>query len=238
MIYQCYPKKTDEENLFASPAYEGFGLEPEVNPSLFKSCPELESAEVRMQLTEYACFLWHWRNKGNPDGWFGTTSYNQLSKFDTVFKDKKEVEDLCSEHQVVGWGKYMLLNSQGHSISLETQAHICHPGLPEFIEKVFKQFGYKVPSAWYTSTIGYFANYWVMTNELFYKFMEFSWPMVEWSLNNVKNTEYYNTQHNYGTVSNAKATGYFMERLFILWYMIEGLNPFGVGKLSPLYHRG
>jgi len=237
MIYQCYPKKTDEKSLFTTTAYEGFGLEPEVNDRLFKSCPELESAKTRMQLTEYACFLWHWRNKENPDSWFGTTSYNQLSKFETIFKDKEEVEDLCSEHEVIGWGRYLLLDSKGHSISLKTQADTCHPGLSEFIEKVLKQFGYEVPSSWYTSTIGFFANYWVMKNELFNEFMEFSWPMVKWSLNNVEDTEYFQKQHVYGTVSNAKATGYFMERLFIIWYLMRGKEPFGLGKLHPLYHN-
>jgi hypothetical protein len=62
--------------------------------------------------------------------------------------------------------------------------------------------------------------------------------MVKWSLENVKDSDYYKKQTEYGTVSNEKATGYFMERLFILWYLLRGIIPYNPsGGQSPLFHR-
>ncbi len=229
MIYQCYAKNKHKKNLFSSSVYEPFGLEPGVNAKLFENCQELKDPFSRMQLTEYACFLWHWRNKANPDAWFGTTSHNQLKKFETVFKNKSQVTELCVKHEVLGWGRYLMLDARRNPISLKDHTDICHPGLSQYIEEVFQRFGHRVPDLWRTSPVGFFANYWVMKNCLFEDFMQFSWPMVKWSLENIVTTEYYESQHVYGTVSNAKATGYFMEKLFILWYMMRRIEPLGVG---------
>ncbi len=238
MIYQCYFKKDQQATLFEEEPYEGFGLEPEVNENLFSSCPELEDSFVRLQLTEYACFLWHWRNGSSEDNWFGTTSYRQLDKFSYKFSLKKQVDDLVKNHGVVAWGEYKLFSTDHSPITLHKQAEVCHPGLNEYVEMVFNKFGYKVPKRWKTDTSGFFANYWVMRKDLFNDFMEFSWPMVKWSLENVKDSDYYKKQTKYGTVSNEKATGYFMERLFILWYLLRGITPYNPsGVQAPLFHK-
>ena len=62
--------------------------------------------------------------------------------------------------------------------------------------------------------------------ELFHEFMEFSWPMVEWAIENVEDYDFYKKQPAYKTVSRSKAVGYFMERLFILWYLMKGIQPY------------
>ena len=77
-----------------------------------------------------------------------------------------------------------------------------------------------------------------MPVELFSDFMEFSWPMVEWSLENITDSAFYKNQPEYGTVSNDKAIGYFMERLFILWYLSRNLSPYNPSKPQALYHNG
>ena len=234
MIYQCYAKPEDRTHLFKGGPYKGFGLEPEVNPRLFENCPELEDPEIRMGLTEYACFLWHWRNKENPDGWFGSTSFRQLEKgFVAKFESKDEVKHYLQQHQILGWGNYKLYGALetskgqvgGFPISLGSQAEACHPGINDFILEVFTKFGHVIPEAWAVESCGFFANYWAMSNELFYEFMEFSWPMVQYSLEHVHESKFYKDQPEFSTVTNAKATGYFMERLFILWYLIKGITP-------------
>jgi hypothetical protein len=236
MIYQCYYKQDQDRDLFEQDPYLGFGLEPEVNSTLFDNCPELEDPFVRMQLTEYACFLWHWRN--GTDSWFGTTSYRQLEKFPTIFKDKKYVESLVEKHNVVAWGQYELFDKKGINISLSTQTKACHPGLNEYMEFVLSNFGHTMPNEWSTECSGFFANYWVMSRSMFDDFMEFSWPMVKYSLENIKSSDYYKEGTRYGTVSNEKATGYFMERLFLIWYLKKGITPFTPeGSASPLYHN-
>ena len=138
MIYQCYAKEEDKKHLFKGGPYKGFGLEPEVNKRLFEKCPELEDPEIRMGLTEYACFLWHWRNKENPDKWFGTTSFRQVEKgFHTKFESKDEVMHYLRQHQILGWGEYELLGAVdtdkgrvgGFPISVGVQAEACRHSL-------------------------------------------------------------------------------------------------------------
>jgi len=262
MIYQCYPKEEHRKKLFKQGAYKGFGLEPSVNSSLTLNCPELQDPVTRMQLTEYACFLWHWRNPGqDKDAWFGTTSFRQLEKFPLIFSSKKEVSELVKTHGIVGWGEYDcytvttkpspdmikqynlnpkdLPETGAFAIpaTLKMQADICHPGLSEYVEFMLRKFGHEVPEGWDKETRGFFANYWVMTKELFHDFMQFSWPMVKWSLENIEITHYYNIQPVYGTVSNNKATGYFMERLFMLWYLIRGIKPHNPAIPSQLMNK-
>ena len=236
MIYQCYYKKDQEGSLFKEEPYTGFGLEPEVNENLFENCPELEDPFVRLQLTEYACFLWHWRNQ-NDQNWFGTTSHRQLEKFPLKFFTNQQVTDLVKDHGVVGWGQYDLYDAKGGPITLAKSTEVCHPGLNDYMDAVLKGFGHETPDEWKTACSGFFANYWVMRKDLFNDFMEFSWPMVEWSLRNIKKSSYYRMQHQYGTVSNAKATGYFMERLFLIWYMKNGIKPFNPTTSQDLFHR-
>ena len=232
MIYQCYARPEDKKHLFKGGPYKGFGLEPEVNPRLFENCPELEDPEIRLGLTEYACFLWHWRNKENPDGWFGSTSFRQIEKgFHTKFESKAEVEHYLQQYPILGWGDYKVYGDfvnggERRPISLGMQAEACHPGINDFIAEAFTAQGLRIPTAWATYDYGFFANYWAMSNKLFNEFMEFSWPLVKWSLENVHNSRFFKEQPDYGTVTNAKATGYFMERLFILWYLMKGIEPY------------
>ena len=234
MIYQCYAREEDKKSLFNEGPYVGFGLEPEVNKKLFEDYPELEDPQTRLGLTEYACFLWHWRNQENPDDWFGTTSFKQLEKgFVAKFESSAEVKHFIQKHQIVGWGNYKLLGvldadkgkAGGFPISLSAQAEACHPGINEFISTVFEQFDHVVPEAWASSDSGFFANYWAMSNKLFNEYMEFSWPMVKWSLENVQEFNFFKEQPVFSTITNAKATGYFMERLFILWYLRKKISP-------------
>tara|TARA_R110002020_G_scaffold400856_1_gene611165 strand:+ start:4886 stop:5605 length:720 start_codon:yes stop_codon:yes gene_type:complete len=239
MIYQCYFQKAQKPTLFSYEPYKGFGLEVSVNKKLFLNCPELSEHTARTQLTEYAAFLWHWRNDYlNPDDWIGFTSYRQLDKFKHIFETKDQVTELLKDNKVVGWGQYQLHGKDGRDIPLSEQATICHPGLNEYIEDVFSRFGHTVPPEWYTKNTAFFANYWAMPVELFSDFMEFSWPMVEWSLENITDSEFYKNQPEYGTVSNDKAIGYFMERLFILWYLSRNLSPYNPSKPQALYHNG
>ena len=234
MIHQCFYK--EGQDLFQEEPYEGFGLEPEVNSALYDNCPELETSFNRLQLTEYASFLWNWRNNKNLKR-LGSSSHRQLDKFKFKFHSVAQVENLLKDHDIIAWGEYQLCNKIGMPITLKTQAKVCHPGLNEFMDLVFSKFDMKVPEAWSSKTSGFFANYWVMTRSKFDDFMSFSWPMVEWALKNVKDTDYYKTQISYGTVGPEKCVGYFMERLFIVWYLSRGYEPFNPSKPEPLLHN-
>lgn len=224
MIYQCYFNEQSKEKLFTEEPYVGFGLEPEVNPTITDNCPELESSFNRLQLTEYASYLWLWRNNVE-DPWIGSTSYRQLDKSPYKFRSIKQVEDLVDKHKFIGWGEYTMLNKYGAPISLRRQADVCHPGLNKYMEELVGA----LPSGWSDKCSGIFSNYWVLSKDLFVDFMEYSWPLVSKSLGNITESDFYKTQQKYGTVSKDKCVGYVMERLFILWYLERGLvyhNPF------------
>ena len=234
MIYQCYFKKG--QTLFEEEPYKPFGVEPEVNDFLFSNCSELESSFNRLQLTEYASYLWLWRNNKNLK-WIGSTSHRQLDKFKFKFKSISEVERLIDANGIVAWGEYQPRNKLGMPMTLRTQTKVCHPGLNEFMDLVFSKFDLKVPEQWATKTSGFFANYWAMSWPKFDEFMKFSWPMIDWALKNVKNTDYYKTQTSYGSVGNEKCVGYFTERIFILWYLSKGYEPFNPSEPQPLLHN-
>ena len=167
MIYQCYFKQDQETMLFQSPVYQGFGLEPEINSSIFVHCPELENPMTRLQLCEYACLLWHWRNPGrNPDPWIGTTSYRQLDKSKTVFYDPEKITRITENNKIASWGIMNLISSDKIPLTLSQHSDILHPGFNKFIEHVFLKFSHKVPDGWNTQTAGIFANYWALNLEL------------------------------------------------------------------------
>jgi len=236
MIYQLFYKPEHRADLFQNDPYKPFGLEPEVNSELLKNCDELTSHKDRLQLVEYGAFLWHWRND-TQDPWIGFTSHRQKDKTTFSFSSSDEVSKLLSEHDIVGWGKYGLLDRKGFPITLAKQAEVCHPGLNQFISEVFSRFDKKVPMRWFEDNFGFFANYWVMPKDMFHEFMEYSWPMVKWSVENITSSDYYRTQNSYGTVSREKCVGYFLERLFILWYLEKDLNPYCPTNPFPLFHN-
>jgi hypothetical protein len=238
MIYQCFFKDGQQEKLFKQEPYIGFGLEPSVNPNITKNCPELDDPSVRLQLTEYACFLWHWRNPDfDKDSWIGTTSYRQLDKSHFIFSNKKIIEEYTNNNQILGWGFYFLMDMKQHPISIAKQSEVCHPGINEFLELAMKKFGYEMPDKYYSEPIGLFANYWAMNKKMFNQYMEFSWPMVKWALDNRHNYDYFKKEMLGDRVTKDKAVGYFMERLFIVWYLLNNHEVVTVGNLQPLVHR-
>jgi len=236
MIYQCYFAKEHEHSLFPLEPYRGFGLEPEVNSRLLENCPELASPFIRKQLTEYACLLWHWRNN-DGDSWFGTTSFRQLMKFPHVFQSRNQISELVKDHGIVAWGQYRMVDEVGRPISLKEQTEICHKGLNDFMEECMIACGEEVPKDWSTKDTGFFANYWVMRRDLFESYMEYSWPIVKWALENVKDSDFIKKQAIYGTVHPDKAVGYLMERLFLMWYLKEGITPYNPSVAQVLGHR-
>jgi hypothetical protein len=238
MIYQCYFKEDQKEKLFINNPYKEFGLEPEVNNTLFLNCPELEDKNIRLQLTEYACFLWHWRNPSdNPDSWFGTTSYRQLDKTKFKFNNSKLMEKYLNKDNIISWGVYAMRNKYGNPISLAKHTDVCHPNLVKTLNAGLNHFNYKIPDAFFITDVGIFANYWVLQKEEFYKFMNFSWPIVKWAFNNIHNYEYFTKEMPGNTVTKNKSVGYFMERLFVCWYLMTEKKILSVSEPMPLYHN-
>lgn len=228
MIYQCYFKKEQENQIFKSELYTKFGLEPEVNENLLTNCPELEEYKNRLALTEYGALLHIWRNNVHTfdnDWWIGFTSYRQLDKTPIVFHNKQLFEKLLVESGgFCGWGFYLLSKNPSY------QAEYCHPNINEFINDVFNALNLKIPHRFYTDNFALFANYWAMDKSKFVDFMSWSWPIVEKALT-MEDHKYAKTKAVISNTTNKKWLGYFMERLLILWYMDRGFYPSNFGPI-------
>jgi len=228
MIYQCYFRKDQETKLFLTDVYYPFGLEPEVNPSLLTNCDELRDPNLRLSLTEYAAFLHIYKNdvfKKDSDWWVGFTSYRQLDKTPIIFKNKAKFEELLNlAGGFCGWGYYLTRSNAS------TQAEICHPGINNFIKDVLSKFNIEIPKRFYEDKYLLFANYWAMRKEFFLDFMSWSWPIVSYASTLIDHP-YVKTNSPVSTVDTRKWLGYFMERLFIIWYMIRNYNPSNFGPI-------
>lgn len=97
----------------------------------------------------------------------------------------------------------------------------------------------KFPSSFFTDRYVLYANYWVMQKALFERYMEWSWPKVEWCLHHRNTNPFlgnpcpadFQAAALNGSDVRGKSAGYVMERLFIIWYM---LNKVRINRLGPL----
>ena len=238
MIYTCFFNQAQLKNVHRSPVYKQFGLEPEVNAEITRNCDELKDPIIRLQLTEYGCLLWHWRNKEmDNDFWFGITSHRQADKTNVFFDNDTQLVSICDQRNIATWGLCKMKDRQGKDISLAKQAEACHPGITQFIADIYAHFGDFIPEDWNHICQGIFANYWAMHKDDFYNFMAYSWPRVEYAISLLPSHSYTNTKISRGRVTSQKALGYFVERLFILWYLKTGKEIVNIGRTLTIYNR-
>ena len=233
MIHQCYFLPGQLSHVFRAEPYAPFGLEPCVNTEITKNCPELESADTRVALAEYAAMLHLWRNPQlDTDNWIGFTSYRQLTKSFIQFQYKLDIEALLTRGDYLSWYLWWLGDViHDGLVGAAAQGEVNHPGLHAFIRDMLGAFSIDIPAAYSSAAVVPFANYWVMSKALFERYMQWSWPIVRHALA-VKHP-YLSAESELGTRDNKRrAIGYFMERIFILWSQIEHLRPVVVG---PLY---
>lgn len=238
MIYQCYHTPENRRLLFTGSVYCGMGLEPSVNPCITDNCPELEDFSVRLALTEYAAFLYLWRNPPEDgDNWIGFTSYRQTAKTPFMFRSKWQVRRALWRHGIAGWGFHKVGQLQaGRWRGAAAQAEKSHPGIMEFLEILADEFGFEIPPRFFTDRYVSYANYWVMRKELFNRYMEWSWPKIKWCLEHRDDYAYLMNpnpapfESDLNSSCQGKNVGYVMERLFIIWYMNSNLK---MRKLGP-----
>ena len=210
MIHQCYFAPGQRSRLFSSPAYCGFGLEPEVNADIGRNCPELQSPRNRPLLCEYAALLHHWRNPElDGDSWIGFSSYRQLDKFTTVFQSRREVEELLSGCDIVGWGGYRFHDAgTKKGVSLAEQGERCHPGLTSCLWQLLLRRNEPMPANYLIGNVGLFCSYWVMSRANFEEYMRWSAPLAIWLLE----------QPDPYLATDRRSVSFVVERLFICWY--------------------
>lgn len=232
MIYQCYFAPEHKDMLFKSPAYCGFGQEPEVNPQIMENCPELEDPAVRLALTEYGAFLHLWRNSPQDgDPWIGFTSYRQTAKTPFMFRAKWHIRRALWLYDIAGWGFHSVWRLEEKQWrGAAAQAEKSHPGIMEFLQILASRFEFKLPERFFTDRYVLYANYWVMRKGLFCRYMEWSWPKVKWCLEHrndyayLRNPVPVSVENAFSSSCRGKNVGYVMERLFIIWYMTLNLK--------------
>ena len=236
MIYQCYFQSDQEPRLFSQGPYRGFGLEPDVNPSLLQTCPELSDSTTRVALCEYAAFLyWSRHLEGDGDDWIGFTSYRQLDKSNVVFESKESVEQQLRGVDMLAWHGCSVGNVRSRRLrGTAAQSELGH-GMHKFTLDMLRPFRIKLPKAYQTAAIAPYASYWVLRKKRFAEFMQWSWPIVQAALR---------CEHKYKDVPSRgywddrrKRVGYFAERLFIIWSMQEALKVTWLGDIAPMDYR-
>jgi len=199
MIYQFYAKPGHRARLFPLDPYVGFGLEPEVNPTIAYRCPELEDERTRWELREYTGMLHLWRVSHDDDDWIGFTSWRQLDKFPTVFSpgDRGRIRELLGQYDILGFAKYRF-----NCTLAQQAAGWCH--FPDF-DRCLRALVGTPPTQWYSDREScLYCNYVIMKKTSFYEYMAWSAPLV---LGTLSKPEY----------RGVARTGNMMERLLIIW---------------------
>lgn len=234
MIYQCFYDDSHKLNLFNSDCYQPFGLEPNLNENLLDNCPELKIKANRKALNEYSCFLWFYRNQHELGSHFGTTSFRQLDKSKSIFTDISSLKELCSDNNILTWGLNKNVDSSGFPIPVSLATEVRHPFMNSYIFFLFNEFNYDIPDQWFMNSECIYANYWYLSKELFIDFMNYSWPMIEFSLKfSAQSHHNYFSYKNTNPNANVKSRriGYLAERLFILWYFSSFIDIINLGDL-------
>jgi hypothetical protein len=182
-----------------------------------------------------------WRNPPcDGDNWIGFTSYRQVAKTSFVFRSKTRVKWTLFGRDIAGWGFHDVGRVRtGCFRGAAAQAEHCHPGIMALLEKLGENFGFEIPEQFFTDRYVLYANYWVMQKALFERYMEWSWPKVEWCLHHRNTNPFlgnpcpadFQAAALNGSDVRGKSAGYVMERLFIIWYM---LNKVRINRLGPL----
>ena len=155
--------------------------------------------------------IYLWKNNIDNDNWIGFTSHRQKNKSSFILDEKNisKVLDLLKKYDIFCF-HYLEFNS-----TISEQAESCHPKINKYIQYLFEEiYNQIIPNEYYTNNCGCFANYWIMSKNNFNEFMDWSYPKV------LKIVELSKTQEYFSLGRHSSNSGYIIERLFILWYMI------------------
>jgi hypothetical protein len=143
---------------------------------------------------------------GDADPWIGFTSYRQREKqFPFCFADRRHVEELLTNADLVCWGRCEFPQS------LSQQAESFHPGINEYMGRLFGALGEPIP-------------------RLYHVLQEGAFPKLSWCLAH---------RHLPYATADPKWLSYVLERLFIIWYLTTGKRiVFAGGFCWPLERDG
>jgi hypothetical protein len=199
MIYQLYPTKKD----YCEPFSKYY----------IPICLECLPQEYLLQLKiEYSSMIYLYKNNIDEDNWIGFTSHKQFikNKSNFILDESNYLDTLekLNNYDILCW-HYLQFN-----ISISQQAEKYHKNINNNITFLFNEI-YKesIPQNFYGDNCGCFANYWIMTKQNFYEFMDWSYPKVQ------KIVELSNKISDLKLGKHYCNSNFIIERLFLLWYM-------------------
>jgi hypothetical protein len=199
MIHQCYFDDWQLGRMFATPVYQPFRLTPE-----------------RTDLCEFEAMLAIWRyGQACGHDWVGFTSWRQLDKSTRQFESLQQIAELLGDRDGIGW------HYVDFGTSLANQAEDYHHGIMDFLSKITRlRTGVDLTDALRKTNAGFFASYWVLRWPRFVEFAEWLASYCELA-SGMPDDSYLR--------SDPKAFAYAAERLFIIWYAVQGLQ---IGNVS------
>ena len=141
----------------------------------------------------------------------GFTSYRQLDKSPFILNESNinSTISLLNKYDILCF-LYLQFNK-----TISEQAEIHHRNINKHIKILFDNiFKENIDSSFYSDNCGCFANYWIMSKDNFNHFMEWSYPKVLTILDLSKTEPYF------ALGKHLSNSGFIIERLFIIWYMI------------------
>lgn len=207
MIYQLYPTEQKKNKPF--------------NKFYHTICLEDLSSEYYPELKmEYSGMLYAWKNKLDNDDWIGFTSYQQLKKNKFLLNslNYKFILRQLKTYDILSW-RYICF-----PCSIAAQAEYYHKNILYYTELLLSFFDEQIPDKYYNIGCACYCGYWIMSKSNFNFFMEWSYPKIQkiLSLQN-SNTYFKIDQH----LSNS---GFIIERLFIIWYLIFNKSILNISK--------
>ncbi|MGF1583135.1 MAG: FkbM family methyltransferase [Gemmataceae bacterium] len=229
MIHLCYFDESQRSGVVTNPVYQRFGLSTSVNPNLTRNCPELHSPETQRLLAEYAAMLHLWRNpEVDPDPWIGFNAHTRPENTIPVFESREAVQEALSQCDIVGWRTCQFFDETGKKpVTLAEQSEWAHHSSLMGMWKLLMMRGETLPPQFLTQNVGVFGNSWVLSKDNFREYMEWSSPLVKYCLDHPEECIY----------SHPRSMPVFIERLFIVWYLIYEKKVASTGQPASVLCR-
>jgi hypothetical protein len=168
--------------------------------------------------SEYCGMIYAWYDTNNINDWIGFTSCRQINKgfYKTVDLNNAEISDVLQNYDIITWG-WLCNNDKRFAsskaiTSLFDQAEFFHRGIMTLMNVALIHFNEKLLlDLFMNNSCGIFCNYWLMSKNNFNEFMSWSFPIVQWMVNNPK---LYDTNGGHYNI-----VGFIIERMFIYWYL-------------------
>ncbi|QDT96528.1 DegT/DnrJ/EryC1/StrS family aminotransferase [Gimesia aquarii] len=212
MIYQSCFQQSKQSGLFETLNYSNLELGPEADSALENFCPELLAPEFRIQLAQYATFLYWWRTSPEDHhDWIGFASKNDLEYLEHHLPDETEIKMLLVRNEILSGSKYC------SDLGIAAQTEKSHHGVTSFILSMLSDLKKKLPGEYFELDIGFTTDSVIMKKTLFLQFMEWLNPFIQYCSRKMNS-------HEFLIRNPEQGIRIVLDRLFNIWYLENNLS--------------